>query len=47
MRNADKILIAKRKDKSHLGDLGIDARTIKINLKEVEYESVMKSLGLE
>jgi hypothetical protein len=38
MIKAVKIVVTKHKGKSHLRDLRVDDRTIKMNFKESEYE---------
>jgi hypothetical protein len=42
MINAVKIVIRKHNGKNHLRDIDVDGRNIKINLKESEYEGLMK-----
>jgi hypothetical protein len=45
MTNPVEIVITKHKGKSHLRDLDVDGRNIKMNLKESEYENVIKLFG--
>jgi hypothetical protein len=40
MRNACKILVGKPEGRDHLEDLGVDGKTIRLDLRQIRWEGV-------